>query len=231
MDFANDGDLYQKIVKNKKDKSYFNEDYVWKVLIGTLQALAQFHDMKIFHRDIKSANIFLNKNGTAILGDLNVSKVAKQGLLYTQTGTPYYASPEVWKDLPYDTKSDIWSLGCVFYEVLSLHPPFRAKDMNGLFKKVTLGVFDDPPKHFSPEMRNLVTSMIRVNPKDRPSSDQILRMPEVQIKMKQLKLINTNKDIKEERRPSLLQTIKLPKNLKNLDSRLPKSNYETDQPD
>ena len=42
-----------------------------------------FHDMRIFHRDIKSANIFLNKDGRAVLGDLNVSKVAKQGLLYT----------------------------------------------------------------------------------------------------------------------------------------------------
>ena len=47
---------------------------------------------------IKSANIFLTKAGEAKLGDLNVSKVAKNGLLYTQTGTPYYASPEVWKD-------------------------------------------------------------------------------------------------------------------------------------
>ena len=56
---------------------------MWKYLIGAVQALACFHDMRIFHRDIKSANIFLNKNGTAILGDLNVSKVAKQGLLYT----------------------------------------------------------------------------------------------------------------------------------------------------
>ena len=48
--------------------------------------------------------------------DLNVSKIAKKGLLYTQTGTPYYASPEVWKDQPYDNKSDIWSLGCLVYE-------------------------------------------------------------------------------------------------------------------
>ena len=85
-----------------------------------------------------------------MLGDLNVSKVAKNGMLYTQTGTPYYASPEVWKDLPYDSKSDVWSLGCVFYEVLALVPPFRAKDMNGLFKKVTEGSFVEPPKVFSP---------------------------------------------------------------------------------
>jgi serine/threonine protein kinase len=63
----------------------------------------------------QSANIFLTKAGEAKLGDLNVSKVAKNGLLYTQTGTPYYASPEVWKDEPYDAKSDIWSLGCVIY--------------------------------------------------------------------------------------------------------------------
>ena len=64
---------------------------------------------------MKSANIFLYKDGAAKLGDLNVSKVAKKGLLYTQTGTPYYASPEVWKDQPYDNKSDIWSLGCMYF--------------------------------------------------------------------------------------------------------------------
>lgn len=101
-----------------------------------------------------------------MLGDLNVSKVAKQGMLHTQTGTPYYASPEVWKDQPYDTKSDIWSLGCVFYEVLSLSPPFRAKDMNGLFKKVTVGEFEEPPKVYSKDLIRLVTSMIKVNPKE-----------------------------------------------------------------
>lgn len=58
------------------------------------------HDMNILHRDLKCANIFLAKDGTAKLGDLNVSKEAKCGLLQTQTGTPYYASPEVWRDEP-----------------------------------------------------------------------------------------------------------------------------------
>ena len=64
---------------------------------------------------MQSANVFLSKGSGAKLGDMNVSKIAKNGLLYTQTGTPYYASPEVWKDKPYDSKSDIWSLGCVIY--------------------------------------------------------------------------------------------------------------------
>ena len=79
--------------------------------------------MKILHRDIKSANVFLNKNGLVKLGDLNVSKIVRS-LCQTQTGTPYYASPEIWLDKPYDIKSDIWSLGCVIYEMITLRPPF-----------------------------------------------------------------------------------------------------------
>jgi len=75
--------------------------------------------MKIFHRDLKSANVFLYADGMVKLGDMNVSKIARNGLLLTQTGTPYYASPEVWRDLPYDYKSDIWSLGCILYEIIA----------------------------------------------------------------------------------------------------------------
>lgn len=82
------------------------------------------------HRDIKSANIFI-ANGVYKLGDLNVSKVqdTMEKLAYTQTGTPYYASPEVWRDEPYDNKSDIWSLGCVLYEMCTYRPPFKGKDL------------------------------------------------------------------------------------------------------
>jgi NIMA (never in mitosis gene a)-related kinase len=67
------------------------------------------------------------------------------GILQTQTGTPYYASPEVWQDKPYDKRSDIWSLGCVFYELTALSPPFTAKDMQGLYKCVLKGVYPKIP--------------------------------------------------------------------------------------
>ena len=93
-----------------------------------IQAL---HSLRIMHRDLKvsltatnhlqSANIFLSDDNIVKVGDLNVSKLARQdGLNYTQAGTPYYASPEVWKDKPYDFKSDVWSLGCITYEMACL---------------------------------------------------------------------------------------------------------------
>jgi NIMA (never in mitosis gene a)-related kinase len=117
------------------------EEEIWSIFTQIVKGLKSLHDMKIYHRDLKSANVFMYTDGTAKLGDMNVSKVAKKVLLYTQTGTPYYASPEVWKDQPYDSKSDIWSLGCVLYEMTTLKPPFRAEDMAGLYKKVIRGYY------------------------------------------------------------------------------------------
>lgn len=84
-------------------------------MVQIAKGIKTLHDMNILHRDLKSANIFITDDGTYKLGDLNISKVLKQGLARTQTGTPYYCSPQVWQDKPYGGKSDIWSFGCVLY--------------------------------------------------------------------------------------------------------------------
>lgn len=177
MEYADQGDLYQKIVKHQKDQSFLPEETIWRIFIQVVQGLRALHDAKVYHRDLKSANVFLNRDGSAKLGDMNVSKVAKKGMLYTQTGTPYYASPEVWKDQPYDSKSDIWSLGCVLYESVTLQPPFKAEDMAGLYKRVTKGVFPRIPTHFSKELNNTIKALIVVQPQMRPSCSEILDMP------------------------------------------------------
>lgn len=162
MEYADHGDLFQKITKHQKEQTYLKEDEIWRIFIQIVQGLKALHDAKILHRDLKSANVFLNRDGSAKLGDMNVSKIAKKGLLYTQTGTPYYASPEVWKDQPYDGKSDIWSLGCVLYESITLKPPFRAEDMAGLYKKVIKGVYPKIPSHFSFDLNSTVKQLLVV---------------------------------------------------------------------
>lgn len=127
MEYMPGGDLLNKIRYLKKKNRYFEEPIIWSYLIQLIKALKQLHDLHILHRDLKCANVFLSRDHkVAKLGDLNVSKIAKMGMLYTQTGTPYYASPEVWRDKPYDFKSDIWSLGCVLYEICCLKTPFKA---------------------------------------------------------------------------------------------------------
>lgn len=168
MEYANNGDLYQKIQHHQKERYPFQEVEIWKIFIQIILGLRALHALKIMHRDLKvlivlfihlsqSANVFLYKDQTAKLGDMNVSKTTnKEGLNYTQTGTPYYASPEVWRDEPYSLKSDIWSLGCVLYEMITLKPPFTADDMQSLFRKVNRGHYQRIPKIYSYDLAYIV---------------------------------------------------------------------------
>ena len=223
MEFADRGDLYQKIVQHKKSAILFEESDIWRIFIQLVKGLKSLHDLKILHRDMKSANVFLFSNGSAKLGDLNVSKVAKRGLGYTQTGTPYYASPEVWKDKPYDNKSDVWSLGCVLYEMITLRPPFRAQNMEGLYNKVCKGQFSRIPDKFSDDLFKVVQFLLQVNPISRPSCEQILNYPIVQKRIEYFKSFAGEEESEDK---CLLKTIHMPKNLLFLSDKLPKPNYD-----
>ena len=227
MEYADRGDLYQKIVRLKKDGNLIDEIDAWKIFIQMTRGLKSLHDLKILHRDLKSANIFLFSDGTAKIGDLNVSKVARRGLGYTQTGTPYYASPEVWDEKPYDNKSDIWSLGCVTYEMLTLHPPFRAKDMEQLYNAVIKGQYRKIGDKFSNDMREIIDYLLKVNPKDRPNCDEILKHPIVKKRLEFFQAqAGENEDLDNIDEGVLLRTIRIPKNIIFLSDNLPEKNYE-----
>ena len=232
MEYADNGDLYKKILEYKQKKIYFEEIDIWKIFIQLVKGLKALHDLQILHRDLKSANVFLFKDGHAKLGDLNVSKVAKRGLGYTQTGTPYYASPEIWKDLPYDNKSDIWSLGCVLYEMITLHPPFRSKNMDELYKKVLSGDIGNLPEKYSNDLYEVVLLMMKVNSNKRPNCNDILNNTFVKKRIEYFKSMNNsennedNLNMDELEEQYLLKTIHIPKNLLFLSNQLPKPNYK-----
>ena len=231
MEYADKGDLYQKIVQFKKMGCLIEEIDIWRIFIQMTRGLKALHDLKILHRDLKSANIFLFSDGSAKIGDLNVSKVARKGMGYTQTGTPYYASPEVWKDQPYDSKSDIWSLACVTYEMIALRPPFRAENMEALYNKVIRGQYGKISDRYSKDISEIINLLLKVNPADRPSCGQILKHPLVKKRLDffQAQAGNENEDIENMDENVLLRTIRIPKNILFLTDKLPVSNYESDK--
>ena len=187
MEFADKGDLFQKITLCRKSQAHFEEVDIWKIFIQMVKGLKSLHELKILHRDLKSANIFLFSDGIAKLGDLNVSKVSPRGLSCTQTGTPIYASPEVWKDNPYDLKSDIWSLGVVTYEMIMLKAPFTAKSMEELYKKIMKGKYPEI-KNYSESLKYVISLLLEVNPLYRPDTKQILTLKEVKLKNEEYKI-------------------------------------------
>ncbi|NXY25885.1 NEK1 kinase, partial [Atrichornis clamosus] len=174
MDYCEGGDLFKKI--NAQKGILFSEDQILDWFVQICLALKHIHDRKILHRDIKSQNIFLTKDGTIQLGDFGIARVLNSTaeLARTCIGTPYYLSPEICQNKPYNNKSDIWALGCVLYEMCTLKHAFEAGNMKNLVLKIISGPFPPVSMHYSYDLRNLLSQLFKRNPRNRPSINSIL---------------------------------------------------------
>ncbi|GMI19215.1 hypothetical protein TeGR_g6972 [Tetraparma gracilis] len=184
MEYCSYGDLAEKVERYKKRRQYIDEKVVWAYLVQCLEALTHLHSKRICHRDLKPANCFLCDDGTIKIGDMNVSKRMKHGLLKTQIGTPYYMSPEIWANKPYNESSDMWALGCLIYELCALTPPFVGDSFPQLKRVVMQGRYKAVPRCYSYEMSTVVGKLLRVGASSRPSAKDLLASPEVQKYMK-----------------------------------------------
>lgn len=224
MEFVGGGDLSEKITEFKKKSFFFSEEVIWKYTFQILLGLKALHDMKIIHRDIKSANLFLSDDYETIkLGDLNVAKILKNDLASTQIGTPYYLAPEIWENKLYDYRCDIFSLGCVMYEMGSLKVPFEAMSIQDLYKKITKGIVNRIPPRYSDELYNCIKLFLTKDPKNRPNVAAALSMPVFKQKMN-----NYNDfDVKRDKQvvDQLMGTIIVPRHLGQLKNQLPKKKY------
>ncbi|XP_029057494.1 serine/threonine-protein kinase Nek1 isoform X3 [Monodon monoceros] len=174
MDYCEGGDLFKRI--NAQKGILFQEDQILDWFVQICLALKHVHDRKILHRDIKSQNIFLTKDGTIQLGDFGIARVLNSTveLVRTCIGTPYYLSPEICENKPYNNKSDIWALGCVLYEMCTLKHAFEAGNMKNLVLKIISGSFPPVSLHYSYDLRSLLSQLFKRNPRDRPSVNSIL---------------------------------------------------------
>ena len=230
MEYADDGDLLTKIKQMKQEKVYFEEEKIWDYAIQIIQGLKSLHDKNIIHRDLKSENIFLfKKNSLCKIGDMNVSKVLKEKLLRTQTGTPYYASPEVWMNKPYSFKSDLWSIGCVIYEMCELRTPFNGKDMDELFVNICLNKTKRISEKYSEELWLMIKNLLEVNVEKRYDCNQFLQSDIVKNKIRELNnnyYDNNNKDSYDN--SMLLNTI-IFSDIKDIKRQLPNKKYYNEE--
>ena len=179
MEYCDNGDLctfLNKIKKARKSDNYFlNEDFVWKLFIQMSIGLYYIHSKKIIHRDIKTLNIFLTKDLDAKIGDLGVAKILEDtNHANTFIGTPYYVSPEMCKNKPYNEKSDIWALGCILYELLTFNHPFTANSQPALFIKILNNNFNPFPTGVPEDLKNMVEYILQKNYIERPSMEEII---------------------------------------------------------
>eukprot|EP00873_Tetraselmis_striata_P019993 jgi/Tetstr1/440257/TSEL_028608.t1 len=181
--FCEEGDLFTLIRNRAKKKQYFREEEVVDMFLQVAMGLHHIHTKRVLHRDLKTQNIFVAKGGILKLGDFGISKVLEKTdeFATTVTGTPYYMAPEICKNEPYSLKSDIWSLGCVLYELCTLKHAFAADSLLSLVYQIVKGNFPPIPQdQFSSDLSNLVQALLAKDSQRRPTLQEVMEMPYVE---------------------------------------------------
>ncbi|NXE22896.1 NEK4 kinase, partial [Ardeotis kori] len=177
MGFCEGGDLYHRLKEQKGKLLPENQVVEWFVQIA--MALQYLHEKHILHRDLKTQNVFLTRTNIIKVGDLGIARVLENqyDMASTLIGTPYYMSPELFSNKPYNYKSDVWALGCCVYEMATLKHAFNARDMNSLVYRIIEGKLPPMPEDYSPQLVEIIRTMLSKKPEERPSVKSILRQP------------------------------------------------------
>ncbi|XP_065108489.1 serine/threonine-protein kinase Nek5 isoform X2 [Paramisgurnus dabryanus] len=182
MEYCDAGDLMNTI-KMQKGRA-FTEQQIIDWFVQICLGLKHIHDKKVLHRDIKTQNIFLTDGGLKVkLGDFGIARMLNSTMELARTcvGTPYYLSPEICENQPYNNKTDIWSLGCVLYELCTLRHPFEGSNLRQLVWRICRGRYAPVSERYSTELRLLLNHLFKINPRDRPSVNSLLKQPLLQL--------------------------------------------------
>ncbi|KZT42524.1 kinase-like protein, partial [Sistotremastrum suecicum HHB10207 ss-3] len=203
MEYCGGGDLGSIIKQCARTGTSIPEDTIWSYFLQLLQALHYCHTGgprhpsssdpsgtasrgQILHRDLKPENVFIDFNNRIKLGDFGLSKALGAACLAnTYVGTPYYMSPELIQERSYDSKSDIWSLGCLIFELCALKPPFHeAQTHQELAVFIRSGRIPPLPRNYSQALVLVIKSMLNINPNLRPSAAQLLQHERIEVALK-----------------------------------------------
>lgn len=177
MDYCDGGDIAAQVQAAAKRHVKLDEQkQVLRWFTQSTLALKYLHSKHILHRDLKPSNIFLTKAGDVRMGDFGTSKLMSHtaALAKTFVGTPYYISPEVISEKPYSWPADIWSMGCILYQLCALKVPFDATNITQLAQKICGSKTPVIPDGYSPELREVCQAMMSRKASERPSCDVII---------------------------------------------------------
>lgn len=125
---------------------------------------------------MKPDNIFLTECNECVIGDFGLSKLLKtSNVAASIVGSPLYQAPEMLNQEIYSFEVDLWSFGCILYELCTLKKPFMANDMGELIDKINRSIIDPIPDIYGTDMQTLINRLLSIDPRKRPKAWETLR--------------------------------------------------------
>ncbi|KAJ5560352.1 G2-specific protein kinase nimA [Penicillium frequentans] len=245
MEYCGGGDLSMVIKNLKKANKYAEEDFVWRCLSQLVTALFRCHygsdpaevgsnilgpppkptglkgkqgSVTILHRDLKPENIFLGSDNSVKLGDFGLSKqLQSHDFASTYVGTPFYMSPEICAAEKYTLRSDIWAVGCIMYELCAKEPPFNARTHIQLVQKIREGKFAPLPDFYSPELKNVIGSCLRVNPDHRPDTAALINLPIIRLMRKEKEVVDLGRTLRRREDAAVQRVREMEQNISKME--------------
>ena len=138
MEYCDNKDLKSFINTHKNNNELINEEVIYNIILDICYGIKEIHSKNLIHRDLKPENLFISKDYKIKIGDFGLSKQLINTVNYTQNqkGTCNYMAPEIINDQIYNLKMDIWSLGCILYELLTLNLCFGCNNILRLIQDI-----------------------------------------------------------------------------------------------
>ena len=181
MEYCKGENLRNYLDKNINNYTLIKEDIIYNIISQICKGIKEIHDKKIIHRDLKPDNIFMNENMIIKIGDFGISKQFISNNTHTLTknraGSDYYTAPEIIVDGIYNEKSDIWSLGCIIYELFNLSIYYKDSIMRNI-KKINSTIYNN-------KWQELIDSLLQPNYKNRFDINQVNKFLIKELKIKE----------------------------------------------
>lgn len=180
------GDLADVIRSYRREHTRISEDRIWRIFAQLLIAIEYCHSVKkpnaitvgsIVHRNVIPSNVFVGENDIIKLGYFSLHQILGSGSFIRDAESPFYTAPEILQQLPYTEKADIWSLGCIIYELCALQRPFIELDGASLIDVILHNGYTAVSNDYSQELRDAIDSMLNIDPNDRPTAATLLGHP------------------------------------------------------
>ena len=162
--------------EHKKDRRFLKEEIIWKIFIQLSLAIYRIHIKNIIHRNIKTSTVFLDTKYNLKLTYFKDAYLLKSenDLCKEEIEPKNYMAPEIFKKEGYNTKSDIWSLGVILYEMCTFNKPFDDENQDNLYQKIINAKYASIGNKYSKELISLIDEMLRIKPEERISIKDII---------------------------------------------------------